>query len=708
MEAAETLPISSSSRLVDNLARFVFSNMVVSTARLLFCISTPLQASYHWRKLSNSRLSKNVLVKPSSGRRCPTVVLSSANHSTTSAASSLPKSEPPKNEVSERRLTALRAELSKRDIDAFIIPSTDNHHSEYPAPCFARRSFISLFDGSAGTAVVTANEARLWTDGRYFLQAEKQLDASSWTLMRSGLPETPTITEFLSTLSSGAVVAVDPFLYSINEARALEDTLSSVGVSLVPIKGGNPVDIVWELDDASRPVFPSGTVRRHDVRYAGRSVTSKLEMLRAVMRENECSQMIFSMLDEVAWIFNIRADGDVPQCPVVLSYARVGLDDAAFYVDSTKVPEEVIDSLLNDGVRIHPYENILQDVLSFSKDKNRIWVDPSSTAWAIGQAAADNIFLKETPVPHQKAVKNDAELAGMREAHVRDGIALCRFLAWLQGHIDAVGTLTEVEAAAKLESFRAAQEGFLSTSFTTIAGSGPNSAIIHYSPVEGKCGLISTREVFLLDSGGQYVDGTTDVTRTMHLGKSATSHEKKCFTRVLKGHIAIDQLTFPAGTTGLMIDAFARFPLWSAGLDYRHGTGHGVGACLNVHEGPHSISPRIGSHKAALCKGMVVSNEPGYYEDGKFGIRIENLVEVVEKETEFNFGEKEYLGFRRLTLVPIDRSMVELELLTTDEIKWLDNYHKEVWERLSPLIEPGKCLNWLREQTRPLTSGVSL
>lgn len=681
--------------------------MVIPASQLFFCVSAPLHTGRFCHKLSYRKLSKTVLVKSFSGRRSPAFASSAANHSITSEASSLSKSTILGNGVSQQRLIALRAELSKRKIDAFIIPSTDNHHSEYPAPCFARRSFISLFDGSAGTAVVTADDARLWTDGRYFLQAEKQLDASSWMLMRSGLPDTPTITEFLTSLSPDTVVAVDPFLYSINEARVLEDALSLVGISLVPIKGENPVDVVWDLDTAPRPAFPSGTVRRHDTRYAGRTVADKLEMLRTVMRENECSQMIFSMLDEVAWIYNIRADGDVPQCPVALSYARVGLEDAAFYVDHAKVPEDVRHSLLEDGVKICPYENILQDVSSFARDGNRIWVDPLSTAWAFGQAAVDNIFLKETPVPHQKAVKNDAELTGMREAHVRDGVALCRFLAWLHRHIDDVGTLTEVEAAEKLESFRAAQEGFLSTSFTTIAGSGPNSAIIHYSPIEGKCGVVSAKEVFLLDSGGQYVDGTTDVTRTMHLGKSATSHEKKCFTRVLKGHIAIDQLTFPSGTTGFMIDAFARLPLWSAGLDYRHGTGHGVGACLNVHEGPHSISPRIGSHKAALCKGMIVSNEPGYYEDGKFGIRIENLVEVIEKNTEFNFGEKEYLGFRRLTLVPIDKSMIEMELLTTDEINWLDNYHEEVWEQLSHHVEPGDCLDWLWEQTRPLTAGFS-
>lgn len=677
------------------------------SASVLFCVSAPLRTSCLYHQLSDCTVPKNALVKSFHRLHRRSVTLSAANQSTTSEMPSFSKGTSPRNVISQRRLNALRSELAKRDIDAFIIPTSDNHHSEMPAPCFARRSFISLFDGSAGTAVITANDARLWTDGRYFLQAEKQLDASSWTLMRSGLPGTPTITEFLSSLSSGAVVAVDPFLYSIDKARGLEEALTPAGISVVPVEGENPIDVVWELDSESRPAFPSGIVRRHDMRFAGQSVADKLETLRTVMRENDCSQMVFSMLDEVAWVFNIRADGDVPQCPVVLSYARVGLEDAAFYVDAKKVPKDVKASLQEDGVKIRSYSDILQDVINLARDGNRIWVDPSSTAWAFSQAAMDNIFLKETPVPHQKAVKNDAELAGMREAHVRDGVALCQFLAWLERHIDAHGTLTEVEAATKLEGFRAAQEGFLSTSFTTIAGSGPNSAIIHYSPIEGACRMVSAREVFLLDSGGQYVDGTTDVTRTMHLGKSATPHEKNCYTRVLKGHIAIDQLTFPTGTTGLMIDAFARLPLWRAGLDYRHGTGHGVGACLNVHEGPHSISPRIGSNKSALCKGMVVSNEPGYYEDGKFGIRIENLLEVVEKNTEFNFGGSQYLGFRRLTLVPIDNSMVQKDLLTMDEIEWLDSYHKEVWERLSPHLEGDECLDWLWKRTRPLAMGMS-
>lgn len=606
------------------------------------------------------------------------------------------------DEASKKRLSELRKELSRREIDAFIVPSTDNHQSEYPAPYFARRAFISFFDGSAGTAVITKDSAHLWTDGRYFLQAEKQLDASCWTLMRSGLSDTPTIVDFLSSsLPSGSVVAVDPLLYSIKDATALEEGLAAAGVSLRPIEGENPVDIVWRSDASARPSFPSGKVRCHDLRFAGRTVSDKLASLRTAIRANGCKHLVLSMLDEVAWLFNIRADGDVPQCPVALSYARVGLNDAVLYVDATKISEDVEASLSEEGVETRPYNDVVSDILSFAERNERIWADPASTAWAFKQAAGDNMLLEPTPVALDKAVKNDAELAGMREAHLRDGLALCRFLAWLQELVDGGGSLSEVEASTKLEYFRAQQKGFISTSFTTIAGSGPNSAIIHYSPVKESCGEVSSRQVFLLDSGGQYIDGTTDVTRTMHLGKKATSHEKQCFTRVLKGHIAIDQLTFPSGTTGLMIDAFARLPLWTVGLDFRHGTGHGVGACLNVHEGPQSISPRIGSHKAALCQGMIVSNEPGYYEDGKFGIRIENLLEVVKKETEFNFGGKDFFRFQSLTLVPIDKDMIERDLLTSDEVSWLDEYHNRVWDCLSPHLEPGACRDWLWERTQP-------
>lgn len=600
------------------------------------------------------------------------------------------------------RLAALRTQLAQRNVDAFIIPSTDAHNSEYAAACFSRRAYISSFTGSAGTVVVTASHAYLWTDGRYFLQAEQQLDPSAWQLMRAGLPDTPTIPQFLaSALPAGSAVAVDPFLHSLDAADALECALRDVGSTLVPLLAPNPVDVVWGTD---RPAEPAGRVRSHHLRYAGESVPDKLARVRQQMTHHKVDYMLCSMLDETAWLFNIRGD-DIPHCPVVLSYALVGPENAALYVDATKLPAQVVQTLQADGVTVRPYETVVPDVGAIAGGGARVWVDPASTSVALGRAAGDAALREQTPVPLAKARKNDAELAGMREAHLKDGVALSSFLCWLEDAVRDGGTLSEVAAADRLEEFRAAQAGFLGTSFDTIAGSGPNGAIIHYSPQEPTCGQVSADEVFLLDSGGQYVDGTTDVTRTVYMGNSASVYECECFTRVLKGHIGLDSAVFPPRTTGLMLDILARAPLWSAGLDYRHGTGHGVGACLNVHEGPQSISPRAGSNKTALVDGMIVSNEPGYYEDGKFGIRIENLLIIEKKKTEFAFGGHDYLAFERLTFVPIDKGMIVTDFLSADEIGWLDGYHQQVWDKLSPRVEDKRVREWLWEKTRPLIAG---
>lgn len=522
--------------------------------------------------------------------------------------------------------------------------------------------------------------------------------------MRAGLPETPNIPDFLaSNLPKGSAVGIDPFVHSIDSAKALREALEKAGCSLVPVESPNPVDLVWAQD---RPAEPNGNVRLHHIRFAGRAVSDKLEQLREQMAEKACHHVMFSMLDEVCWVFNIRGE-DIPHCPVVLSYAIVSKDSAALYVKKDKLGDGVESSLAEQGVTVLPYEQVLTDVREIAaRGDERIWLDPGSTSQALSDAAGEASLRETTPVQLAKACKNEAELKGMREAHLRDGVALSSFLCWIEDFVTTgEKTLSEVDAAEKLREFRAAQEGFLTTSFGTIAGAGPNGAIIHYSPKPGACGYISNKTVLLLDSGGQYENGTTDVTRTMHLGGSATDHEKECYTRVLQGHIAIDMAVFPEGTTGLMLDALARVPLWRIGLDYRHGTGHGVGACLNVHEGPQSISPRSGSNKAGLKAGMILSNEPGYYEDGNFGIRIENLLIVVKKQTAHEFGGKDFLGFERLTHVPIDRSMILPSLLSETEIRWLNKYHEDVWEKLSPRMREGRHKEWLRENTRPLQAG---
>lgn len=608
-------------------------------------------------------------------------------HFTTTATVSAPTSE---------RLADLRAHLVARNVDAMIIPTPDPHNSEYTAPHFARREHISAFTGSAGTVVVTADTALLWTDGRYFLQAETQLD-DNWTLMRAGLPDTPTIPKFLADqLKPGSRVGIDPFLHSLDAASALREALAPVGSDLVSLEQPNPVDLVWP----DRPAAPAEPLRLHAVQYAGRTVSDKLAELRVQMAEKKTSHLLLSMLDEVAWAFNIRG-ADIPCNPVALSYALIDTEGAILYVAESKVDRVIREALSAEGVVVRPYESVEDDVRALVADGAVVWVDPSSTSVALGDAAGDAALRETTPVPLAKAVKNDTELAGMRAAHARDGVALSGMLCWLEDELARGVRLSETDVVAAALRFRSQQTGFISTSFDTIAGSGANGAIIHYSPQEEDCANVSDTEMLLVDSGGQYVDGTTDVTRTVHLG-SPTEFERRCFTRVLQGHIALDRATFPPGTTGLMLDALARTPLWSEGLDYRHGTGHGVGACLNVHEGPQSISPRPGSNKAALKAGMIVSNEPGFYEDGKFGIRIENLVAVVEKQTANEFGGSKFLGFERLTYVPMERKLMMTDLMSKSEIEWVDRYHDQVWEVLSPLVENERLREWLWEKTRPL------
>ena len=604
------------------------------------------------------------------------------------------------------RLARLRAEMARRGADAVVVPSGDPHNSEYAAGMYSRREWLSGFTGSAGVAVVTADAALLWTDGRYFLQAATQL-GQEWTLMRGGEKGTPSVREWLTEqMRSGSKVAIDPFVHTAGATEKLRVALEEKDVALLLLDPPNVVDVAWGEE---RPAPPKGRVRLHPLEMAGVGAAEKIAKVREAMREKGATRCLFSMLDEVCWLYNIRGE-DVPHCPVVISYALVSENDAILYIDSDKLDHVVTAALVDAGVTVAPYERVVPDIAeAATADGACIWMDGASTSVALHNAAGDAALLEETPVCLLKAVKNEAELKAMRAAHLRDAAALVQFLHWLEVHVSDGSTISEVDAAAKLRTFRAMQEGFIDTSFTTIAGAGSNGAIIHYSPQPDECAQVSRDEVFLLDSGGQYVDGTTDVTRTMHLGGTPTAHERACFTRVLQGHIALDSAVFPEDTTGLALDTLARAPLWGMGLDFRHGVGHGVGACLNVHEGPHSISSRPSSAKAALRAGMIVSNEPGYYEDGRFGIRIENLIYVVEKETPFEFGGKKYLGFERLTHVPIDKSMIDVELLSKKEIEWIDRYHEDVWDRVSPLIEDENemALRWLMEKTEPIKAPVT-
>ncbi|KAF9607623.1 hypothetical protein IFM89_037551 [Coptis chinensis] len=621
----------------------------------------------------------------------------------------------------EEKLRAIRELFSKPGIgiDAYIVPSQDAHQSEFIAECFMRRAYISGFTGSSGTAVVTKDKAALWTDGRYFLQAEKQL-SPSWILMRAGNYGVPTTSEWLNdVLAPGCRVGIDPFLFSSDAADELKGEISKKDHELVYLHNVNLVDEIWK---ESRPKPPMEPVRLHDLKYAGVDVSSKLSSLRSKLFEVGSSAIVVSMLDEIAWLLNLRGN-DIPHSPVMYAYLIVETAGAKLFIDNSKVTPEVMTHLKDSGVELRPFI-----IFRLAAKGVQLWLDTSSVNAAIvntyrsacdkylakllsknksgalegpnGRIAHPSAVYRISPISMAKAVKNKAELEGMQSSHLRDAAALSQFWAWLEEEIHENVVLTEVEVADKLLEFRAKQYGFLDTSFDTISGSGANGAIIHYKPEPESCSVVNDKKLFLLDSGAQYVDGTTDVTRTVHFGEP-TSWQKECFTRVLQGHIALDQAVFPENTPGFVLDAFARSFLWKIGLDYRHGTGHGVGAGLNVHEGPQSISFRFGN-MTPLQKGMVVSNEPGYYEDHSFGIRIENLLFVKEANTPNRYGGIGYLGFEKLTYVPIQSKLVDLSLLSTAEVDWLNEYHSQVWEKVSPLLEEGSPRQWLWNNTRPL------
>ncbi|KAI9383044.1 hypothetical protein POPTR_013G021400v4 [Populus trichocarpa] len=669
-------------------------------------------------KTTHQRFDKNFTKVPIITRNCTSPPVS-AKPSSQIRWSRAKKSEP------DEKLQALRELFSKPGIgiDAYIIPSQDAHQSEFIAECYMRRTYISGFTGSAGTAVVTKEKAALWTDGRYFLQAEKQLN-SNWILMRAGNPGVPTTSEWLNdVLAPGAKVGVDPFLFSFDAAEELKEAIAKKNHKLVYLYNPNLVDEIWK---GSRPMPPNKPIRIHELKYAGVDVASKLSFLRSELIDTCSSAIIVSMLDEIAWLLNLRG-GDVPHSPVMYAYLIVEVDGAKLFVDNSKVTPEVLNHLKNAGVELKPYDTILSEIESLAAKGAELWFDTSSVNAAIVntyKSACDRHFeihasdrkgnlhngsnnqswgpsgvYRASPISLAKAVKNPAELEGMHNSHLRDAAALAEFWVWLEGEIDKDVKLTEVDVADKLLEFRSKQAGFIDTSFDTISGSGANGAIIHYKPEPESCSVVDPKKLFLLDSGAQYVDGTTDITRTVHFGEP-TAREKECFTRVLQGHIALDQAVFPENTPGFVLDAFARSSLWKIGLDYRHGTGHGVGAALNVHEGPQSISFRFGN-MTPLQKGMIVSNEPGYYEDHAFGIRIENLLCVKQVDTPNRYGGIEYLGFEKLTYVPIQTKLVDLSLLSVAEVDWLNNYHAQVWEKVSPLLD-GSAREWLRNNTRPL------
>lgn len=589
-------------------------------------------------------------------------------------------------------LTKLRSLMRNKayvsePLHAYIVPSGDAHQSEYIAPYDNRRAFISGFDGSAGTAVITEHQAGLWTDGRYFLQAEKQLD-DNWTLMRDGIPGTPSQGDWLSkVLPMGGRVGVDPFLMATETWKPLSKLLKSNGHHLVPVSE-NLIDLVW--DDQPSP--PSNSLMILEQKYTGKTWQEKICLVREKLEEKKADALILTALDEVAYLFNMRGS-DIEYNPVFFAYAVICANSVHLFLDEERLDKKVRHHLNldmqdgNDGVTITilPYNDVKSFVADLPKNvSGKIWISEKSSFGLVNSIPKLRRLSQPSPVALMKAVKNEAEIDGMKRAHVKDAVTLCEYFSWLEKNVPS-GTVTEVSAADKLEQIKRGQEDYVSLSFATISSTGPDGAIIHYHPLPETDKALSTEEVYLCDSGAQYKDGTTDVTRTMHFG-TPSDYEKECFTRVLKGHINLSTVVFPNGVKGQLLDSLARTALWDVGLDYLHGTGHGVGAFLNVHEGPCGIHQRV-MHETPLQEGMILSDEPGYYEDGKFGCRIENVVIIVKCDTKYNFRNKGFLTFEPLTLVPIQQKMIDASLLTQKEIDWLNDYHSKCRDIVGPELQ---------------------
>lgn len=587
------------------------------------------------------------------------------------------------NSTINNRIAALRAHIAQEQIQAFIIPSTDPHLSEYVAPHWQSREWISGFTGSAGTVVVTAKDAGLWTDSRYFLQAARQLEGTCITLYKEILPETPNIPEFLSAhLQEGDCVGIDGKMFSAEEVEHLQKELKKSGIRIKSI--ADPMQLLW----TDRPAMPLAPAFVYDTKYAGMSFTEKLPAVRQAMEAAGADSLLLSALDEIAWLLNIRGN-DVHCNPVVVSYLLIEKDKVNYFVQPQKVTPELAEYFSANGISVHPYEEIGHYLNSFNA--HSILMNPAKTNYAIYSAIRPGCLIINgaSPVALLKAIRNKQEIAGIHAAMQRDGVALVKFLKWLDEAVPA-GKETEISVDKKLHTFRAAQPLYMGESFDTIAGYKEHGAIVHYEATPETDVTLKPEGFLLLDSGAQYLDGTTDITRTIALGP-LTEEEKTDYTLILKGHIALAMAVFPEGTRGAQLDVLARMPIWKKRMNYLHGTGHGVGHFLNVHEGPQSI--RMNENPVALQPGMVTSNEPGVYKAGSHGIRTENLVLTVPAG-EGMFGK--YLKFETLTLCPICRKGIIKELLTAEEIGWLNDYHRTVYEKLSPDLNNDER-EWLKE-----------
>ena len=588
------------------------------------------------------------------------------------------------------RITALRDFMSQNGISAFIVPSTDPHSGEYVPAHWESRKWLSGFSGSAGTVVVTKDDAGLWTDSRYFIQAEEQLKGTGIQLFKDRLPETPSITEWLgSVLNENEKVGIDGWVNSMQEAAGLRKELQTYGLELTLVE--DPFQSIWD----DRPTLPQTPVFIHGLEYAGVSCSEKINKIKKSIKSKGATGIILSSLDEIAWTLNLRGD-DVHCNPLFISYLFLSENKNTLYILEEKITEEVRSYLKEHEVEIEDYKNFSKNLKAFSgKDEEVLQISPQANEALFTLASQHtNVTIAPSPVALMKAHKNPTEIAGFRKAMERDGVAMVKFLRWLKDAVKT-GEETELSVDEKLYELRAEQAKFKGISFDTIAGYKEHAAIVHYEATPETSIPLKPEGLLLLDSGAQYLDGTTDITRTIVLGP-LTEEEKKDYTLVLKGHLQLQNAQFPAGTCGTQLDVLARIAMWKAGINYLHGTGHGVGQFLSVHEGPHQV--RMNHMPTLLEPGMTLTDEPGIYKAGRHGIRIENtLVIVPAQESEFGTFYK----FEPLTLCPIDKEAILVEMLNNEELVWFNNYHQMVYNRLKPFLNEQEQA-WLEEATSPL------
>lgn len=593
------------------------------------------------------------------------------------------------NQISER-LSALRKFMKTRHLDAFIVPSTDPHLSEYPPKRWECRKWITGFTGSAGTAVITMKQAGVWTDSRYFLQAAQQLEGTGFDLFKMGMPETPDMIDWIvEQVGNGGKVGIDGMVYATSEAKTLKNKLESKGIALET--RFNPFEEIWK----DRPEIPQNKIFTLPEEITGESTKNKIERIVEEIEKAGAEGIVIATLDAVAWTFNIRGN-DVEYNPVAVAYGYVSKNESVLFIDPDKLTPPIASELQSQGVKTANYNHIF-DYIEELPEKTTICVTESKINYTLYQhlSARCKVIDLPSPIDLMKSMKNETELNGFRRAMVKDGVALTRFYMWLEKTVPT-GTVTEMTISEKLREFRSQQEQYMGESFGTIAGYAAHGAIVHYSATPESNSIIEPRGLLLIDSGAQFMHGTTDITRTVALGEIAPQM-KSDYTKVLKGHIALATAIYPEGTRGSQLDILARKPLWDNCETYWHGTGHGIGHFLNVHEGPQNI--RTEENPTPLKQGMVTSNEPGIYRTDQYGIRIENLVVTQEYKKTEDFGT--FYHFETLTLCPIDTKPIETERLTEKEKTWLNNYHRMVYDKLQHhLNEEEKA--WLKEKTKAI------